>query len=187
MEIEFRHFPVLLKESIQGLNIKKNKIYVDGTLGGAGHSIEIAKILNNTGRLIGIDRDNQAIQVAREKLSEYRNIEYIQENHDNIRKILQSLEISKVDGILLDLGISSFQIDTKERGFSYIRNGILDMRMDRNQVKSAKTVVNTYSEEDLAKILFEYGEEKFSRNIARNIVIARNKKGNRNNAENWCK
>lgn len=172
--MEFRHVPVLLKESIEGLNIKKGGVYVDGTLGGAGHSQEIAKILDNTGKIIGIDRDIQAIIAAKEKLSMYKNIEYIQDNHDNIKYILKELNILKVDGILLDLGVSSYQIDNKERGFSYIKDSVLDMRMDTSQVKTAETVVNTYSEENLAKIIYEYGEEKFSRKIAYNIVKQRN-------------
>ena len=174
--MEFTHQPVLLKECIEGLQIKKGGIYVDGTLGGAGHSLEIAKKLENTGLLIGIDRDEEAILAAKQRLSQFNNIKYIQENHDNIKQILENLKLSKVNGILLDLGISSYQIDNAERGFSYMQDAILDMRMDKKQKLSAKTVVNTYKEEKLAKIIYEYGEERFSRQIARKIVQAREEK-----------
>lgn len=175
MTMEFKHIPVLLNECIQGLNIKENGIYVDGTLGGAGHSFQIAKALNNTGILIGIDKDIEALNAAKEKLKQYKNVKYIQDNHDNIKNILCDLKIPKVDGILLDLGISSYQIDNPQRGFSYMHDAILDMRMDENQTKTAKSVVNTYSEEELSNIIFEYGEEKFARQIAKNIVIERKK------------
>ena len=171
--MEFKHKPVLLNECIEGLQIKKGGVYVDGTLGGAGHSLEIAKELNNTGTLIGIDRDAEAILAAKQKLKEFNNIIYIQDNHDNIKQILEKLNISKVNGILLDLGISSYQIDNAERGFSYMQDATLDMRMDQKQELSAKIVVNTYKEAILAKIIYEYGEEKFSRQIARKIVQAR--------------
>ncbi len=171
--MEFKHKPVLLNECIEGLQIKKGGVYVDGTLGGAGHSLEIAKELNNTGTLIGIDRDAEAILAAKQKLKEFNNIIYIQDNHDNIKQILEKLNISKVNGILLDLGISSYQIDNAERGFSYMQDATLDMRMDQKQELSAKIVVNTYKEATLAKIIYEYGEEKFSRQIARKIVQAR--------------
>lgn len=174
--MEFKHQPVLLKECIEGLQIKKGGIYVDGTLGGAGHSLEIAKKLENTGLLIGIDRDEEAILAAKQRLSQFNNIKYIQDNHDNIKQILENLKLSKVNGILLDLGISSYQIDNAERGFSYMRDAILDMRMDKKQKLSAKTVVNTYKEEKLAKIIYEYGEERFSRQIARKIVQVREEK-----------
>ena len=175
MTMEFKHIPVLLNECIEGLSIKENGIYVDGTLGGAGHSFQIAKALKNTGMLIGIDKDIDALNAAKEKLKEYENIKYIQDNHDNIKNILCDLEIPKVDGILLDLGISSYQIDNPQRGFSYMHDAPLDMRMDENQTKTAKSVINTYSEEELSNIIFEYGEEKFARQIAKNIVIERNK------------
>ena len=166
---EFKHIPVMLKECIEGLEIKKNGIYVDGTLGGAGHSFEIAKKLNNTGKLIGIDRDNDALVKAKETLKDFDNIIYVNDNHDNIKKILAELDIENVDGILLDLGVSSYQIDEESRGFSYIKNSPLDMRMDKNQKLTAEDVINTYSEEKLATIIYKYGEEKFSRQIARNI------------------
>ncbi|MBP3708230.1 MAG: 16S rRNA (cytosine(1402)-N(4))-methyltransferase RsmH [Clostridia bacterium] len=174
--MEFKHKPVLLDECIQGLNIKKDGIYVDGTLGGAGHSKVIADNLSNKGLLIGIDRDEEALNAAKERLKDYNNVIYVHGNHDDIMGILESLNISKVDGILLDLGVSSYQLDEKTRGFSYIGSNDLDMRMDKAQKLTAKEIVNTYSEEKLAEIIFEYGEERYSRNIARNICIEREKK-----------
>ena len=173
---EFNHIPVLLKECIEGLAIKKNGIYVDGTLGGAGHSLQIAKKLENTGTLIGIDRDEEAIEKAKNTLKEFNNIIYVQDNHDNIKEILQNLKIEKVDGILLDLGVSSYQIDEQERGFSYINESLLDMRMDKRQNLTAEKIVNTYSEEKLADIIYKYGEEKFSKAIARKICEYRKNK-----------
>lgn len=166
---EFEHISVLLNECIEGLNIKKDGIYVDGTLGGAGHTLKIAQKLNNTGNIIGIDRDIDAINKAKETLKDYTNVIYVQDNHDNIKEILSELNIDKVDGILLDLGVSSYQIDEETRGFSYMADSPLDMRMDKNQELTAKKVVNTYSEEKLADIIYKYGEEKFSRQIARKI------------------
>lgn len=174
--MEFNHTPVLLEECIKGLNINSDGIYVDGTMGGAGHSKEIVKRLSEKGMLIGIDRDETALSVARERLKEFKNVKYIHGNHDEIKEILEELGIDKVDGILLDLGVSSYQIDTKQRGFSYMLESELDMRMDQTQELTAKEVVNTYSEEKLAKIIYEYGEEKFSRQIAKKIVEARKKK-----------
>lgn len=171
--MEFNHKSVLLKECIEGLNIKPNGIYVDGTIGGAGHSIEIAKRLSTRGELIGIDRDTTALEVARERLNAYTNIKLVHGNHEQIKEILKQLEIPKVDGILLDLGVSSYQIDTAVRGFSYMLDSKLDMRMDTTQSLSAKEVVNTYKEEELARIFHEYGEEKFSRQITKAIVKAR--------------
>lgn len=173
---EFEHIPVLLNECIEGLKIKKKGIYVDGTLGGAGHSFRIATKLNNTGTLIGIDRDAEAIQKAKETLKEFNNIIYVQDNHDNIKEILSKLNIEKVDGILLDLGVSSYQIDEETRGFSYTKNSPLDMRMDKNQKLTAEYVVNEYTEEELANIIYKYGEEKFSRQIARRICEYRKEK-----------
>ena len=171
--MEFKHKSVLLQECIDGLNIRKNKIYVDGTLGGAGHSKEIAKKLENTGMLIGIDRDEDALQVAKERLKEFSNIKYVHDNHDNIKQILEQNGIDGVDGILLDLGVSSYQIDEASRGFSYMKEAGLDMRMDKTQILTAEEVVNTYKEEELARIIYEYGEEKFSRQIARKICEVR--------------
>ena len=169
----FNHIPVLLNEVIEGLNIKKNGIYVDGTLGGAGHSLEICKKLSPQGRLIGIDRDVEALACAKEKLKQYDNVKFVNDNHQNIKQILSDLEINGVDGILLDLGVSSYQIDELSRGFSYMNDAPLDMRMDKSQTLTAEEVINTYKEEDLAKIIYEYGEEKFSKKIARRICELR--------------
>ena len=174
--MEFKHEPVLLNECIEGLNIKPNGIYVDGTLGGAGHSKEIAKRLSSNGLLIGIDRDEDALSSAKQNLNKYENIKYIHGNHDDIKEILEDIGIEKVDGILLDLGVSSYQLDERTRGFSYLGENELDMRMDKTQSLTAKIVVNTYKEEDLANIIYEYGEEKFSRTIAKNICIYRKQK-----------
>ncbi len=176
MQVEFKHIPVLLHECIENLRIKPNGIYVDGTLGGAGHSFFIAKNLSDEGMLIGIDKDEEALNAAKLKLAEFKNIKYVKDNHDNIKNILLSLGIDKVDGILLDLGVSSYQLDEAERGFSYMQDAKLDMRMDKNQDLTAEYVVNNYKEEDLARIIYEYGEEKFSRRIARNICEYRKTK-----------
>ncbi len=174
--MEFEHKPVMLKECIEGLKIKNGGIYIDGTLGGAGHSREIAKKLENQGILIGIDRDEEALQAAKEKLKEFTNVKYIHDNHDNIKQIIEQLGIEKVNGILLDLGVSSYQLDQRNRGFSYLGENELDMRMDKTQELNAKMVVNQYSEEQLSTLIYEYGEERFSRQIARNICIARKEK-----------
>lgn len=174
--MEFKHEPVLLKECIKALNINPDGIYIDGTLGGAGHSLEIAKKLSPKGLLIGIDRDTEALRAAKDKLKNYTNVKYIHDNHDNIKQILEELQINGVDGILLDLGVSSYQLDEKSRGFSYIVDAELDMRMDKEQRLTAKEIVNTYLEEKLANIIWEYGEERFSRQIARNICKSREQK-----------
>ena len=171
--MNFKHKPVLLDECIEGLNIKENGIYVDGTLGGAGHSKKILEKLNKNGYLIGIDRDKEALKAARDNLQKYNNIKYIHGNHDEIKNILEKLNIEKVDGILLDLGVSSYQLDERTRGFSYMEDNDLDMRMDTTQELTAQIVVNTYSEEDLANIIYEYGEERYSRRIAKNICESR--------------
>lgn len=167
--MEFKHTPVMLDECIENLNIKPNGIYVDGTLGGAGHSKVIASKLSKDGLLVGIDRDEEALKAAQATLADYKNVKYIHGNHDDIKELLQTIGIEKVDGILLDLGVSSYQLDERNRGFSYLGDNDLDMRMDKSQKLTAKDVVNTYSEEELANIIYKYGEEKFSRNIARNI------------------
>ena len=174
--MKFEHKPVLLQECIEGLQIKPNGIYVDGTMGGAGHSIEIIKRLSDDGLLIGIDRDEEALKASKERLAEYRNVTYVHDNHDNIKEILQKLEINQVDGILLDLGVSSYQLDERNRGFSYLGENELDMRMDKSQELTAKRVVNYYSEKELANIIYEYGEERFSRQIAKNICNYRKEK-----------
>ena len=174
--MEFKHYPVMLQECIEGLKIKKDGIYVDGTLGGAGHSKEIAKRLSTKGKLIGIDRDEEALEAAKENLQEFQNVIYIHDNHDNIQEILENLKVQKVDGILLDLGVSSYQLDEKNRGFSYLGENELDMRMDKTQELNANIVINTYPEERLANLIYEYGEERFSRQIAKNICEQRKQK-----------
>lgn len=174
--MEFKHKPVMLEECIQGLNIKPNGIYVDGTMGGAGHSIQIINKLSKNGILIGIDRDEEALIASQERLKQFQNVKYIHDNHDNIKQILEKLDIEKVDGILLDLGVSSYQLDERNRGFSYLGENKLDMRMDKTQKLTAMDVVNTYEEEKLANIIYEYGEERFSRRIAKNICEYRKNK-----------
>ncbi len=172
--MEFNHYSVLLEECIEQLDIKENGIYVDGTLGGAGHSSEIVKRLKD-GRLIGIDQDNDAIAAATARLEEYQGkVTIVKSNYENMPKVLDDLGIDKVDGILLDLGVSSFQLDTKERGFSYMsEDALLDMRMDKDKDFTAKDIVNSYSYDELVRILRVYGEERFATNIARNIVKTR--------------
>ena len=174
--MEFKHIPVLLNETIEGLNINSDGIYVDGTIGGAGHSKKIIEKLSDKGFLIGIDRDEEALKAAGENLKEYKNFKLVHGNHDDIKTILSDLGIDKVDGILLDLGVSSYQLDERERGFSYISDNRLDMRMDKTQKLSAYDVVNNYKEDRLADIIYRYGEERYSRKIARNICLARNNK-----------
>lgn len=171
--MEFKHKSVLLEECIQSLNIKPDGIYVDGTLGGGGHSSYILKKLDNKGVLIGIDRDKEAIEASRERLKEYNNFCVVQDNHANILNILRKLDISSVDGILLDLGVSSYQLDEASRGFSYMHDAPLDMRMNREDALSAYEVVNEYSEDKLANIISCYGEEKYAKSIARNICLKR--------------
>lgn len=170
--MKFNHIPVLLDECIEGLNIRPDGIYVDGTAGGAGHSSAIASRLNDRGQLIALDRDPDAVKAASEKLSTFRNAKVIHSNYSCMRKVLDELGIELVDGILMDLGVSSYQLDEGSRGFSYHSDAPLDMRMSREGM-SAADVVNSYSEQQLAKIIFEFGEEKFSRRIASNIVAAR--------------
>ena len=175
-KIEFNHVSVLLNECIENLNIKPDGIYVDGTMGGAGHGLEIVKKLSPKGMLIGIDRDEEALAVAKERLKEFNNVKYVHDNHDNIDEIIKNLNLNGVDGILLDLGVSSYQIDEKTRGFTYMNDGPLDMRMDKSQELTAEYIVNNYKEQELARIIFEYGEEKFSRKIAKNICEYRSNK-----------
>lgn len=174
--MEFKHYSVMLQECIDMLNIKEDGIYVDCTLGGAGHSSEIVKKLSKKGRLIGIDQDLDALRAAKEKLSNYSNVTFVHNNFSNIKDILEELGIDKVDGILMDLGVSSYQLDEGERGFSYMKNAPLDMRMDRERNFSAFNVVNEYSTDELYSIFKEYGEEKFSRRIAERIVEKRQEK-----------
>ena len=175
--MEFKHKSVLLEETIENLNIKPDGIYVDGTLGGGGHSYEIAKRLTAGGRLIGIDQDADAIKAATERLKEFADrVTIVRNNYCNIADVLDELGIVKVDGIILDLGVSSYQLDTAERGFTYNVDAPLDMRMDQRQQITAKDIVNTYSEFDLYRIIRDYGEDKFAKNIAKHIVRAREKK-----------
>ena len=174
--MEFNHVSVLLNECLDALNIKEDGIYVDGTLGGAGHSSEILKRLSLMGRLIGIDQDTDALKAAGNRLQNYKNVTFVHNNFYNIKQILDELDIDKVDGILMDLGVSSYQLDTGERGFSYMKDAPLDMRMNRDNEFSAYDVINTYSEEELYRIIRDYGEEKFAKRIATFIVNAREEK-----------
>lgn len=175
--MEFAHIPVMLNECLEGLNIKADGTYVDGTVGGAGHSIEIVKRLSENGRLICVDKDEDALKAAGERLAPYKDrVTFIHDDYKNLVNELDSIGVGKVDGILLDLGVSSYQLDNAERGFSYMKDAPLDMRMDRSQRISAHEVVNGYTESELARILFDYGEEKLARQIARNIVRERSEK-----------
>lgn len=175
--VKFEHKSVLLNETIEGLNIKENGIYVDGTLGGAGHSSQIAKRLGKDGRLIGIDQDAAAIEAATQVLAPYSDkVTIVRNNYCNMVNILKEMGIKGVDGILLDLGVSSYQLDTPDRGFSYREDAPLDMRMDQRKQLTAKDIVNEYSEFDLYRIIRDYGEDKFAKNIARHIVTQREKK-----------
>jgi len=174
--MEFNHISVLLEESLNGLNIKPDGIYIDGTMGGAGHSLEIVKQLD-TGKLIGIDQDINAINKSKEKLKGYEDKTIlIHDNFKNIKEILRQLNIEKVDGVLLDLGVSSHQLDTGDRGFSYHKDAPLDMRMNEYDNISAKDIINTYSIEELDRILKDYGEERWSKRIAEFIVERRKEK-----------
>ncbi|MDO5718002.1 MAG: 16S rRNA (cytosine(1402)-N(4))-methyltransferase RsmH [Tissierellia bacterium] len=171
--MSFNHIPVLLKETIEGLNIKEDGIYVDCTLGGAGHAEEILKILKS-GKLIGIDQDEAAIKYSSEKLSRYGDrFIPIRSNFDNIGEILKDLGIDKIDGAMMDIGVSSHQIDESSRGFSYMEDAILDMRMDDRVELSAKEIVNSYTKAELEDIFWKYGEEKWGRRIAEFIVDKR--------------
>jgi 16S rRNA (cytosine1402-N4)-methyltransferase len=177
--MEFNHKPVLLEETLESLNIRPDGIYVDGTLGGAGHSSEICKRLSEKGRLVGIDQDSQALQAAGERLKAFEGkvrIDRVKSNYCQMKAVLESLDIDKVDGILLDIGVSSYQLDTVERGFTYREDAPLDMRMDQSGSFSAKNVINEYDEMELYRIIRDYGEEKFAKNIAKHIVNARKKK-----------
>ncbi|OOM09240.1 16S rRNA (cytosine(1402)-N(4))-methyltransferase RsmH [Clostridium saccharobutylicum] len=174
--MEFKHVSVLLNECIEALNIKEDGIYVDCTLGGAGHSSHILKHLSKEGMLIGIDQDKDALKAAKERLKEFDNVKYVHSNFYNIDNILNQLEIEKVDGILMDLGVSSYQLDEAERGFSYMQDAPLDMRMNRDNDFSAYDIVNNYTEEDIYRIIKDYGEERFAKRIANFIVNRRGEK-----------
>ena len=167
--IEFKHEPIMLNECIENLNIKPDGIYVDGTIGGAGHSSEIVKKLSKEGLLIGIDRDKEALEASKKRLEDFENVKYVWGKHEDIKTHVNDLGIEKVDGILLDLGVSSYQIDEVSRGFSYTKDAQLDMRMNKEQELTAMEVVNCYKQSELEKIFFEYGEEKFSKKIAARI------------------
>ena len=174
--MEFVHKSVLLDEVIEGLNIKEDGTYVDGTLGGAGHAGHVCAKLGPNGKFIGIDQDEDAIKVSTERLNKYGDIvTIVRKNYSDMPKVLDDLNISGVDGITLDLGVSSFQLDTAERGFSYRMDAPLDMRMDNRQPLSAETVVNEYTESELFHIIKNYGEDKFAKNIAKHIVMERKK------------
>ena len=174
--MEFKHVSVLLNECLDALNIKDDGIYVDCTLGGAGHSSHILQRLSKDGLLVGIDQDTDALKAAGERLKEYENKKLVHNNFHNIDSILEELEIPKVDGILMDLGVSSYQLDEGERGFSYMKDAPLDMRMNREREFSAYDIVNSYSMEDLLRIIRDYGEEKFAKRIAEFIVNRREEK-----------
>ena len=173
--MEFSHFPVLLKETIELMNVKDGGIYVDGTIGGAGHS----KAIESSAKiklLVGIDQDSEALEAAKNNLKDFDNVVFVKDNFKNIDKILDDLDIKLVDGILVDIGVSSYQIDSAERGFSFRHDAKIDMRMAKDNPFSAYELVNTYSEEDLARVIKDYGEEKFAKNIARHIIRERLKK-----------
>ncbi|MBQ2800561.1 MAG: 16S rRNA (cytosine(1402)-N(4))-methyltransferase RsmH [Lachnospiraceae bacterium] len=175
--MEFQHKSVLLEETVSSLNIKPDGIYVDGTLGGGGHSLEICKQLSEQGRLIGIDQDDAAIAAATERLKEHKDkVTIVRSNYCNMKQCLKDIGVQKVDGIILDLGVSSYQLDTVERGFTYREDAPLDMRMDRRQTYTAKDIVNEYSEMELYRIIRDYGEDRFAKNIAKHIVRARAEK-----------
>ena len=172
--MDFEHKPVLLSEAIEGLNIRPDGIYVDGTLGGAGHSFHICERLGEKGRLIGIDQDEDAIKAAGERLAPYSGrVTIVRDNYSNVSNVLSDLGVSKVDGILLDIGVSSHQLDTAERGFTYREDAPLDMRMNRRMKTTAEDIVNDYSERELYRVIRDYGEDRFAANIAKHIAEER--------------
>ena len=173
----FKHQSVLLEETIDNLNIRPDGIYVDGTLGGGGHAFHVCSRLGDKGRFIGIDQDAAAIEAAGERLKPFGDkVQIVRSNYSNMKQVLADLGVTKVNGIVLDLGVSSYQLDTAERGFTYRENAPLDMRMDQRQDKTAKDIVNEYSEMELYRIIRDYGEDKFAKNIAKHIVRARQEK-----------
>ncbi len=175
--MEFKHKSVLLEETIDSLMIKEDGTYLDGTLGGGGHAYEVCKRLGDKGRFIGIDQDADAIRAAGKRLEEFGDkVTIIRNNYCNARAALEEIGVTKVDGIVLDLGVSSYQLDTVERGFTYKYDTALDMRMDQRQSLTARDIVNDYSEQDLYRIIRDYGEDQFAKNIAKHIVAAREKK-----------
>ena len=176
MEIDFKHSPVMLNEVLSGLNINPDGIYIDCTLGGGGHSEKILEKLSQKGMLIGLDKDLDAIEFTTQKLNKFNNFKSYHTDFKNVYEVLDLLQINEIDGVLIDLGVSSYQLDTASRGFSFRFSGPLDMRMDKSQKLTAYDVVNTYSYEKLVKILYEYGEEEFAKQIAKNIVKERETK-----------
>ena len=175
--MEFQHKSILLNECMEGLSIKADGIYVDGTLGGGGHSFHIAQRLSDKGRLIGIDQDEDAIEAATKRLAQFKQrVTIVRDNYEHFQEILSTLSIPAGDGILLDLGVSSYQFDEADRGFSYRFDAPLDMRMDKRQDFTAKDLINSYSEAELYHIIRDYGEDKFAKNIAKHIVLERAKK-----------
>ena len=175
--MDFAHVPVMLGECLDGLKIKADGVYVDGTVGGGGHSSEIVKRLSDKGRLICFDKDEDALKASGARLADFKDrVTFVHDDYKNMPERLDTMGVGKVDGILLDLGVSSYQLDNAERGFSYMKDAPLDMRMDRSQRVGAYEVVNTYGEDEIAKILFDYGEEKLARAIARKIVNRRSEK-----------
>ncbi len=174
--MEFAHVSVLLRETIEQLNIRPDGIYVDGTLGGGGHAFEVCSRLSDKGRLIGIDQDADAIAAAGKRLQKFKDrVTIVRSNYCNMRRELQKLGIERVDGIVLDLGVSSYQLDSAGRGFTYREDAPLDMRMDQRQAGTARTIVNEYSEQELFRVIRDYGEDKFAKNIAKHIAAARAK------------
>lgn len=175
--MEFKHVSVLLDECIEGLAVKPDGIYVDGTLGGAGHAFHVCEKLSEKGRFIGIDQDEAAIRTSTERLQPFGDrVHLVRSNYVNVKQVVKELQIDKVDGILLDLGVSSYQLDTKERGFSYMADAPLDMRMDQSRDFTAKDLINTYPEEKLYEIIKHYGEERYAKSIARSICKKRQEK-----------
>lgn len=171
--MKFEHIPVLAKETIENLNINPDGIYLDLTLGKGGHSKMILERLSDKGRLIAIDQDKEAIEAAKENLKDFSNVIFINSNFEKIDEVLRDLGFDYIDGALMDIGVSSYQIDNADRGFSYMKDGPLDMRMNQENELTAEIIVNEYSQDELEKIFFEYGEEKFSKLIAKNIIKAR--------------
>ena len=171
--MKFEHIPVLAKETIENLNINPDGIYLDLTLGKGGHSKMILERLSDKGRLIAIDQDKEAIEAAKENLRDFSNVTFVNSNFENFEKALEDLGLDLIDGALMDIGVSSYQIDNADRGFSYMKDGPLDMRMNQDNELTAEVIVNEYSQDELERIFFEYGEERFSKAIARNIVRLR--------------
>ena len=171
--MKFEHIPVLAKETIENLNINPDGIYLDLTLGKGGHSKMILERLSEKGRLIAIDQDKEAIEAAKENLRDFSNVTFVNSNFENFEKALEDLGLDLIDGALMDIGVSSYQIDNADRGFSYMKDGPLDMRMNQDNELTAEVIVNEYSQDELTRIFFEYGEERYSKAIAKNIVKAR--------------